>query len=108
MQCSITATTVDSLVATTSSTTPSPVPFDLLECISSMENRAQYQYICFDNPKLFNLLKYAEGIARHVCEEHFAHDLWNCSHFSLLKEPKISTGSSKFVLILEGEEERFL
>ena len=75
-------------------------PFNIFECADSMQSRAQTDYVCYKNKKLFPILKYAENLSRHWCEEHFKHDRWNCSSFSVLKTPQIAQNSSKFTVQL--------
>ena len=61
------------------------------ECFATeFDSKDQRTFICRTNPKLFPILKYAEQVARKACEEDFKQERWNCSHFSLLKQPNIT------------------
>lgn len=86
------ATTASSLDVTTYTGTYSPTPpdFDFMECKNSMDTLDQVIYICIQNRPLFYILQYAESLAKRKCEEEFSDNLWNCSGFSILKEPKLS------------------
>ena len=60
-------------------------------CIATeFDSKDQLLFICRNNPKLFPILKFAEQVARKACEEDFKQEKWNCSHFSLLKQPNIT------------------
>lgn len=69
---------------------PKPPAFNLIDCKNSFDSVAQKIYICAGHPELFPILKYAEEVAKKACELDFQHELWNCSGFSLLRQPNIS------------------
>lgn len=78
----------------TSSTSP-PLVFDLLECKNDFDTIDQAIFVCIKHPQLYHVLKYAEALAKARCEEDFQHELWNCSGFSLLREPNITRGGKR-------------
>ena len=89
---SVLSTTATSLDVTTydSTYTPTPPTFNYPECRNSMDTNEQIIYICRENPELFYILKFAEHLAKRMCENEFKHELWNCSGFSILQEPKLT------------------
>ena len=76
----------------TTTYSPKPPAFNLRDCKTSFDSIEQKKYICLDRPDLFPILRYAEQVAKKTCEEDFRHELWNCSGFSLLKQPAITKG----------------
>ena len=83
-------TTTEAPTATTYS--PKPPVFNRIDCKRSFDSSAHKKFICFQRPDLFPILTYAEQVAKKTCEEDFKNELWNCSNFSLLKEPLITKG----------------
>lgn len=70
------------------------------ECLAMFDTIAQARYVC-TKPKLVPLLQNAESLAKRECEAKFATNVWNCSEFSLLKQPKLNQGCELvFLLIL--------
>ena len=67
-----------------------PDAFNYLDCRNRMDNGKQTSYICLDNPDMLPILLYAERLGKETCEKTFQNNLWNCSGFSLLKEPKVT------------------
>lgn len=82
--------TTDAVTTDASTYSPTPPIFNFKECRSSMDTSEQVIYICVNNPGLFPILKYAESLAKRLCEDEFKNDLWNCSGFSILREPMLS------------------
>ena len=74
---------------------PTPGPFNPRECSSVFDNIHQVIYVCAEHPELYPILKYAERLAQEECENSFQDELWNCSNFSLLKEPNITSGGKQ-------------
>ena len=86
----------------------SPGSFNYLDCRRRMDNGKQTSYICHDNPDMLPLLLYAERLGKETCEETFQNNLWNCSGFSLLKEPKVTQrGKSELLVICKGFVQEF-
>ena len=79
----------------TTSYSPQPPDFELGECTSSFDSVDQMLYICIEHQELFPILKYAEKLAKKTCEECFQNELWNCSGFSLLRQPNITKGGKR-------------
>ncbi len=71
---------------------PKPPVFNIIDCKRSFDSYDQRLFICVKRPDLFPILTYAEQVAKKACEDDFRHELWNCSNFSLLKQPKITKG----------------
>ena len=70
-----------------------PPVLNIRECLNLFDTLDQAVYICRHNSDMLPLLKYAERIAKDECESRFKNEQWNCSEFSLLKGPKINSGS---------------
>lgn len=71
---------------------PTPQAFNIADCVTSFDSSNQIRYICVANPGLFPILKYAEQLGKKTCEEDFQNEHWNCSGFSLLRQPNITKG----------------
>lgn len=61
----------------------------VVSCLRSLPNNEHRRLVCLDNREFYTALKYAEMVAHHECQRAFKNEPWNCSSFSILKEPKI-------------------
>lgn len=59
-------------------------------CRTIFDTTRQIDYVCGRHRDLFPVLLMAERIAKEECESRFKNEVWNCSGFSLLKQPNIS------------------
>ena len=59
-------------------------------CRTIFDTSKQISYVCGRHRDLFPVLLMAERIAKEECENRFKNEVWNCSGFSLLKQPNIS------------------
>lgn len=81
---------------------PGPVivdePFRLNpnDCLEMFDTVNQVVYVCGNHPDLYPILMYAEQMAKIECEKQFKDELWNCSGYSLLKEPNVTRGGSQY------------
>jgi hypothetical protein len=71
---------------------PTPQTFNIIDCYRSFDSPDQRNYICLEHEELFAILRYAERIGTTTCEENFQHEHWNCSGFSLLRQPNVTKG----------------
>ena len=55
----------------------------------------QGRYVCSDHSDLVPALQLAERVGREECERAFKDAAWNCSGFSLLKAPNVTSRSKK-------------
>ena len=62
---------------------------DYMMCVETL-GASQRQLVCIENREFYAALRYAELVARHECQRAFKDEPWNCSSFSILKEPKIT------------------
>lgn len=71
---------------------PKPPTFSRDDCLRSFDTSNQKRYICREHQDLFPILKYAEQVAKKRCEDDFSSEVWNCSGFSLLRQPSLTSG----------------
>ena len=69
-----------------------PKSLNFADCYARVDNGRQAAYICLEKQELLPLLIFAEEEAKKICERDFKNDHWNCTDFSILKEPKITRG----------------
>ncbi len=69
-----------------------PKSLNFGDCYSRMDTGRQAAYICGGNQELLPLLLYAEQEGKEICEKTFQNELWNCTGFSILKEPRVTKG----------------
>lgn len=69
------------------------------ECVESrlFDTAAQGRYVCSTHSDLVPALQLAERVGREECEKAFKDDAWNCSGFSVLKAPNVTSRSKKYV-----------
>ncbi len=69
-----------------------PKSLNFADCYARVDNGRQAAYICLEKQELLPLLIFAEEEAKKICQRDFKNDHWNCTDFSILKEPKITRG----------------
>ncbi len=74
-----------------------PKSLNFIDCYHRMDTGPQAAYICGGNQELLPLLLYAEQEGKEICEKTFQDELWNCTGFSILKEPKITKGGKCYL-----------
>ena len=65
------------------------------ECVELFDTPAQGRYVCSTHSDLVPALQLAEREGRKECERAFKDAAWNCSGFSLLKAPNVTSRSKK-------------
>ena len=69
-----------------------PSNLNILECFERLDNSDQVVYVCGKHPDMIPILMYAESLGKQTCESAFKDHLWNCSGFSILREPNVTKG----------------
>ena len=70
---------------------------DREDCERLFDTPSQRAYVCLEHPDLVTALQIAEKVGRRECQSSFQSERWNCSGFSILKAPNI-TSMGKLVL----------
>ena len=61
------------------------------DCFDLFETYDQGVYVCHEHPDLIPALHIAESMGRVQCQRAFEGERWNCSGFSILKSPNITS-----------------
>jgi hypothetical protein len=64
-------------------------------CLGLFESYDQGVYVCRSHPDLVVALQIAEEMGRVECQRAFAGERWNCSGFSLLRAPNVTSRVTK-------------
>lgn len=69
-----------------------PSKLSIKECEEHLDTPEQVHYLCGEHPDMIPILMYAESLGKRVCESAFKNEFWNCSDFSILREPNVTKG----------------
>ena len=60
-------------------------------CLQLFDTYQQGVYVCQEHPDLVVALQIAEEMGREECQRAFEEERWNCSGFSILKAPNVTS-----------------
>jgi hypothetical protein len=64
-------------------------------CLQLFDTYSQGVYVCQHHSDLIVALQIAEELGREECQRAFERDIWNCSGFSILKAPNVTSLATK-------------
>ena len=64
-------------------------------CLQLFDTYSQGVYVCQHHSDLIVALQIAEELGREECQRAFERDIWNCSGFSILKAPNVTSLGKK-------------
>ena len=78
-----------------SSTTTTTTTTTTENCLQLFDTYSQGVYVCQHHSDLIVALQIAEELGREECQRAFEREMWNCSSFSILRAPNVTSLGKK-------------